>query len=1023
MRAFFMSKGKEMTEKASLIIEVIEDGVKKATIDLKQLTESAKKAEKSTDDLGRSMSDLDSKAKRAGGALALMSKAAATYLTYEAVKKARDMADTMQNLNTQVQFVTGSYKESIVVQGKLFDIATRTYSSLEATTILYTRTARALKDANKSQADFLKFTEAINNAMRIGGANATEQASALLQLSQALGSGVLQGDEFRSIAENAPILLDLVAKELGVVRGEVKALSAEGKITSEVIFNALTNASGQLEQDASRIAVTAGAALQNLKSKMMQYTGEILNGSGATSSFATVVAFLANNLEFVLAPAIAGATVYAVIRLTRALTALTAAGGPIMIAIGVVSMLASAWNHNSEELERMRSELGKTKEELLSMSMAQAQDYELKMRLVLDDDKKALAKLEEEIKARESRLEDLQKNIDLMDENTKNNLDNPTVRQHKRIIEGLIPLRKEWEELNKQIKSYEQGLIDIAAIQEQIRYRPFERRLHDPDFKYAGENIDLGALEQANKMLDEFRKKSEEARVKTYEQAMTLFTQGEAFKNVDEKLKDFLIQMAAKQDADNKAYDSTEAVTKMLEDLADKADKAGKSMKEIYMIDLTKNGATPEQIEQAMADLDRYITNTPTSGKSSIDHYNDRLQDLSRELSEILSLNKELEQTGYTSQYNAVSQLTLELNDQASTLYKLSEAQKQVLLGQAQQIDSAQQLNAIMSLGSDYSRKFEDMEFELELIGKNKREVDALRFAYELEQQAKLMSIGMSRANIETLEEEIQKIKEYYGLIQKKTEDSENSIGAGIEMGMQRYIDSVGNMRDQFADATESVLGNMEGFLVDFATTGKASFSDLTRSILEDMSRMMIRMAMMQAVTGMQGWFQGLGWFSGGGSVPISPGIPYKLWTGGHVPEYAKGGQVIDFSGGGFTGAGGVYEPKGVVHGGEYVISKRAVNNLGIDYLENLHNSAKKGIRGYSDGGIVGAPPKFPRPASPKSSPQKSGDIIINQTVHYQGDKGEEDGKNAGQDFAKGFKSEVKKILADEKRPGGMLYR
>ena len=79
---------------------------------------------------------------------------------------------------------------------------------------------------------------------------------------------------------------------------------------------------------------------------------------------------------------------------------------------------------------------------------------------------------------------------------------------------------------------------------------------------------------------------------------------------------------------------------------------------------------------------------------------------------------------------------------------------------------------------------------------------------------------------------------------------------------------------------------------------------------------------------------------------------------------------------------------------------------------------------GYSSGGVVGAPPKFiPNTPNSQQGQQKSGDIVINQTIHYQGDKGEEDGKNAGQDFAAGFKTEVRRILADEKRPGGMLYR
>lgn len=75
--------------------------------------------------------------------------------------------------------------------------------------------------------------------MIVGGVGAQEQASALFQLSQALGSGRLQGDEFRTIAESAPIILDVVAEYMGKSRAEVKKLAGDGKLTSQVLFEAI----------------------------------------------------------------------------------------------------------------------------------------------------------------------------------------------------------------------------------------------------------------------------------------------------------------------------------------------------------------------------------------------------------------------------------------------------------------------------------------------------------------------------------------------------------------------------------------------------------------------------------------------------------------------------------------------------------------------------------------------------------------------------------------------------------------
>ena len=983
-----------MTEKASLIIEVVENGVKKTTINLKRLGSAAKEAENKTNDLGKSFLNTDSKAAQLGIRMTMLSKVAATYLSYEAVKKAMAIADSMQDIRTQVQLVTSSHEEAIRVQEELFNVATRTYSNLEATTTLYTRTARALKDAGKSQADFLKFTEAINNAMRLGGANATEQASALLQLSQALGSGVLQGDEFRSIAENAPILLDLVAKELGVVRGEVKALSAEGKVTSEVIFNALTKSAGQLAQDASKVTVTTAAAMENLKTNLYTYADGMLNASGVTSGFVNVISFLSNNIEFTFAPIIGGVAVYAVLKLRTALMGLTGAGGPIMIAIGVISMLASAWNHNSKEIEKMRGEIGLATEDLLKMSKAQVESHEVKLKIVLKDDKKSLKELEENLKSKEERLANLSDSISKMNESTRNNKDNATNIQHAELKDSIAPLREEFEALSDSIARNEAQLKKIPSILKSVEYSDFYKGFHGPIPELIGPVKPKG-IDDINKALDEYKKKSDEAKIKTNEQAMAVLLKGKAFEDLDDKLKQNAILEAAQLDADNKAEKSVEAVASMLEELADKAEKAGKNMREIVKIDLMKNGATEKQINEAMASLDKIISNTPPSGKSAIDHYNDRLQDMSRELSQVLSLNRELETTGYTSQYNAVSQITLELNDQASTLYKISDAQKQVLIGQAQQIDAANQLNAIMSLGTDYTRRIEDLAFENELMGKSAQQIEAMRFAYELEQQAKLLSIGMSKENILVLEQEIQKQKERYGLALQEKALKDDSYTEGIKKGFADYIDGVGTVREQTAGAITMTFGHLEDSLVGFAQNSKFSFSEMTTSILNDLSRILIRMGMMNMVT------------AGFGTDGTSGAI------GGWLKSFGL------FADGGYTGHGGVHQPAGIVHKGEIVWSQKDIARFGgISAVEGLRT---KGLgRGYANGGIAGsAPPSipsFPRSKSPQSNSEP---INISVIVNTEDGTVETNADEISAKLKRNVEVIVDQRMARSKRPGG----
>lgn len=91
------------------------------------------------------------------------------------------------------------------------------------------------KDAFPDPRKTVEFVEGMQKLFVIGGAPKANQQAAMLQLQQALASGRLQGDEFRSITENAPILQDMIAKTMGITRGELKKLSTEGKITSDII--------------------------------------------------------------------------------------------------------------------------------------------------------------------------------------------------------------------------------------------------------------------------------------------------------------------------------------------------------------------------------------------------------------------------------------------------------------------------------------------------------------------------------------------------------------------------------------------------------------------------------------------------------------------------------------------------------------------------------------------------------------------------------------------------------------------
>ena len=257
---------------------------------VKQLNEDLKKAESA-----------------AGGFAGVIGRLKGLFAGFALVSFAKGMAETadkMQVLDNQVRQTTAGEAEFAAVKGRLLQVANQTRADLSATTELYVKSSRALKDYGYSQEEVLKFTEATNNAMTIGGVAAEQQSAALLQLSQALGSGVLQGDEFKSIAEAAPILLDTIAEYMGKSRAEIKKLGSEGKLTADVIFQAISGSAEKFAEQAAKMPMTMGNALQIFRNNWQSLVGDMMNGTGIMSRVAAVIAFVANHLKELVGAAV-----------------------------------------------------------------------------------------------------------------------------------------------------------------------------------------------------------------------------------------------------------------------------------------------------------------------------------------------------------------------------------------------------------------------------------------------------------------------------------------------------------------------------------------------------------------------------------------------------------------------------------------------------------------------------------------------------------------------------------------------
>ncbi|AKI27805.1 tape measure protein [Moraxella catarrhalis] len=202
-------------------------------------------------------------------------------------------ADSMQELASQVRINTKSHEEYKNVLNNLRDISRENYASFDATVDLYAQSKRALDNLGKSQAQVLTFTESITKAMAVGGGSAASQQAALTQLAQALNMGALKGQEFNSVASQAPVLIDLLTQKLGVSIDQLKKMGSEGKITAEVIYSAVADAGDALDAKMAMMPVTISQALSNIGQEYKNLVHDLVNENSRAS------ALVVSSLNFV----------------------------------------------------------------------------------------------------------------------------------------------------------------------------------------------------------------------------------------------------------------------------------------------------------------------------------------------------------------------------------------------------------------------------------------------------------------------------------------------------------------------------------------------------------------------------------------------------------------------------------------------------------------------------------------------------------------------------------------------------
>ena len=219
-------------------------------------------------------------------------------------------ADAYKTLEGRLKLVSDNTSEYARAQTELFAIAQRTRGDLAATYSVYGKLESTIKLLGGTQQQALATTETLNQAIALTSQGASQDAAAILQFSQALGSGVLRGDEFNSVMENSPGLMQALADGLDVPITKLRSMAEAGQLTSDKLINALGKSADDVAAKFAKIPLTVGGATTQLNNAFTQFVGLADKSSGASATLANGISALAKNLKTVADVGLIAAEVY-----------------------------------------------------------------------------------------------------------------------------------------------------------------------------------------------------------------------------------------------------------------------------------------------------------------------------------------------------------------------------------------------------------------------------------------------------------------------------------------------------------------------------------------------------------------------------------------------------------------------------------------------------------------------------------------------------------------------------------------
>lgn len=235
--------------------------------------------------MGAQLEEVENQTRRTGGAAESMKSkfmhAAAAVGAALSIKNIIGLADAMTQTEARLNLITGDLEKTAALQNQIMASANRSRASYQSTADAVAKMGIMAKDAFNNTDELVAFTELINKQFTIAGASVAGQEAAMMQLTQAMASGVLRGEELNSIFEQAPTIIQTIADHLGVSVGEIRAMAAEGQITAQVVKDAMLSSADEINAQFSAMPYTFAQVWTMMQNILLEAFGPLIQVIGA----------------------------------------------------------------------------------------------------------------------------------------------------------------------------------------------------------------------------------------------------------------------------------------------------------------------------------------------------------------------------------------------------------------------------------------------------------------------------------------------------------------------------------------------------------------------------------------------------------------------------------------------------------------------------------------------------------------------------------------------------------------------